>query len=85
MLMFVSTHEKEMLDMKVRYQVLLSEYNGLVGKINSRGGESFLYGDYSNQFSEDEIKTLITLCHPDKHQQKQSAVEMTQKLLAMRK
>lgn len=35
-------------------------------------------------FSEEEIKTLIRLCHPDKHQGKQSAVSITQKLLGMR-
>ena len=36
------------------------------------------------QLNSEEIKTLITLCHPDKHQQKESAVKMTQKLLSMR-
>ncbi len=35
-------------------------------------------------FSEEEIKALIRLCHPDKHQGKQSAVSITQKLLGMR-
>ena len=35
-------------------------------------------------FSEEEIKVLIRLCHPDKHQGKQSAVSITQKLLGMR-
>lgn len=36
-------------------------------------------------FDETELKRLISLCHPDKHDGKQSAVEMTQKLIAMRK
>ena len=35
-------------------------------------------------FSEEEIKVLIRLCHPDRHQGKQSAVSITQKLLGMR-
>ena len=35
-------------------------------------------------FSQDEIKTLIRLCHPDKHGNRQSAVRITQKLLSMR-
>lgn len=35
-------------------------------------------------FSATELKTLINLCHPDKHQGKQSAVSITQKLLGMR-
>jgi hypothetical protein len=36
-------------------------------------------------FTEEEIKKLLMLCHPDKHNGKQMAVEMTQKLLALRK
>lgn len=35
-------------------------------------------------FSEEEIKTLIRLCHPDKHQGRAAAVSMTQKLLRIR-
>lgn len=36
------------------------------------------------QFNKEEIDTLIRLCHPDKHNGKDSAKEITQKLLAMR-
>lgn len=39
----------------------------------------------SQVFTPDEIKTLITLCHPDKHGGKDSAHRMTQKLLQLRK
>ena len=85
MLMLKSTHDMEMMQMKVKYSILLSQWNSLVDKINARGGESFLYDEDKKQLSDDEIKTLINLCHPDKHQQKQSAVDITQKLLAMRK
>lgn len=35
-------------------------------------------------FNEDEMRKLLALCHPDKHDGKPMAVEMTQKLLAMR-
>lgn len=35
-------------------------------------------------FSEEEIKVLIRLCHPDKHQGRAAAVSMTQKLLRIR-
>jgi len=38
----------------------------------------------STQFDKKEIKTLISLCHPDKHGGKESAVSITQKLLKMR-
>ena len=34
--------------------------------------------------SEDDIKKMLLLCHPDKHGGKQIAHEVTQKLLAMR-
>lgn len=39
----------------------------------------------SEQFTPEEIKTLITLCHPDKHGGKESAQRITQKLLSLRK
>lgn len=35
-------------------------------------------------FNEDQLKTLINLCHPDRHGGKQSAVEITQILLSLR-
>lgn len=99
MLMFVSTHEAEinrieqerrnlssqLFYINSKYDKLLDQWNELVGKINAKGGDKFLNSiNEENRFSQDEIKKLIALCHPDKHQQKQSAVEMTQKLLAMR-
>jgi hypothetical protein len=34
--------------------------------------------------SEEELKTLIYLCHPDKHNGQGAATEMTKKLLDMR-
>jgi hypothetical protein len=37
------------------------------------------------QFTQEQIRTLITLCHPDKHDGKESAKTMTQQLLQMRK
>ena len=36
------------------------------------------------RFTEEDLKRLIVLCHPDKHDGKQMAVEMTDKLLKMR-
>jgi hypothetical protein len=77
-------------ELQVRYSKLLSEYNELVRMLNARGGKKFLYGDMNNnntgnQFSQDDIKRLLLLCHPDKHGGKQIAVEITSKLLNMRK
>ena len=37
------------------------------------------------QFSDDDLRRLIQLCHPDKHDGKQMAQDMTAKLQAMRK
>lgn len=35
-------------------------------------------------FSQEEIKRMIILCHPDKHNGKQMAVDITAKLVKMR-
>ncbi len=71
-----------------RYNNLIDEWNGLVQKINERGGKAFLDGQMSNQqntqFTPDELRTLLSLCHPDKHGGKESATRVTQKLIAMR-
>ena len=71
---------------KVDLATLTNEWNSLVKKINKKGGEDFLenavIGDAA--FSDAEIKTLISLCHPDKHGGKESAVRITQKLLKLR-
>lgn len=39
----------------------------------------------STQFNTAEIKTLLSLCHPDRHGGKESAKRITQKLLELRK
>jgi uncharacterized coiled-coil DUF342 family protein len=36
------------------------------------------------QFNKEQLSTLIQLCHPDKHGGKESAVKVTQVLIAMR-
>lgn len=63
---------------------LAKQWNELVEKINAKGGEDFLNGNIK-PFTEDELTKLIQLCHPDKHGGKSMAVEMTQKLLQMKK
>lgn len=71
-----------------RYNNLIDEWNGLVRQINERGGQAFLDGQMpsqqNTQFSEAELRTLLSLCHPDKHGGKESATRITQKLIAMR-
>ena len=73
---------------KTRYEELIKEYNELVRRVNEKGGEQFLeHGSIHPQgiqISKDDLKVLIQLCHPDKHGGKESAVEITKKLLLLR-
>lgn len=71
-----------------KYENLLIEYNKLIDIINKKGGKQFL--DHATicqkglDISQDDLKILIQLCHPDKHNGKVSAVEITKKLLLLR-
>ncbi len=71
---------------KRKYDALLDEWNDLVGRVNAAGGVSGIKkrNEAQNPFSQEDIKRLLMLCHPDRHGGKQMAVEMTQKLTAMR-
>lgn len=90
--MFVlkSSHEKlqvEYLHTVARYKSLLKEWNALVKRINELGGEDFLRRKATKQpqqLSAEDIQRLIQLCHPDKHDGKPMATEMTAKLLKMK-
>ena len=73
---------REAVSIKTMYEQLLAQWNSLIRQINAKGGEKFL--NSTSQFTDDELKQLIMLCHPDKHDGKRSAVEMTQKLNALR-
>lgn len=44
-----------------------------------------VYTNNASDFSDDDLKKLIMLCHPDKHNGKSIATEITTKLLLMRK
>lgn len=67
---------------KILYSSLLKMYNELVEQINRKGGTQFMNGT-SAQFSQTEIKALIRLCHPDRHNGRQLAVDITAKLTSM--
>lgn len=69
------------------YNRLNAKWNALVERINALGGEDFLTTGESKQssaFTTDELRSLIQLCHPDKHDGKPMATEMTAKLLRMK-
>lgn len=87
--MFVlrSTYEAEharCLELALQLQQLTLQWNNLVKRINDKGGEEFLESKPAG-FSDSELKQLLSLCHPDKHDGKESAIKLTQKLLKMRK
>ena len=82
----MSELELQLYSLRVKHNKLLEDWNEVVRTINARGGQAFLDGEVTNsEFSQEEIKTLIQLCHPDKHAGKESAVRLTQKLLTLRK
>ena len=66
--------------------VLLDKWNALVRQINAKGGALFLEEGSvtpTKVFTQTEVRKLLQLCHPDKHDGKPMAVEMTQKLLTL--
>lgn len=68
---------------------LLIKWNALARQINARGGMAFLNGRSNAQhplaITDKDIKSMLMLCHPDKHAGSQLAAEITRKLIAMRK
>jgi predicted ATP-dependent Lon-type protease len=60
----------------------IDDYNGLVDRYNILSNKVVEMGNTA--LSKEEINSLIRLCHPDKHNGKESASRMTQKLLEMR-
>lgn len=67
-----------------RYKELMKQWNTLVGQINARGGLAYLNKPPPAAITKEDVKILLQLCHPDKHQGRRIAQEMTTKLLAMR-
>lgn len=82
---------EQRLQWQVAHTLLQSKWNSLVTRINKLGGEDFLQNAtmhpsaVSQQFSDDELRSLLQLVHPDKHDGKESAVRLTQKINALRK
>lgn len=72
------------------YTTLRQQMDDLVEIINDKGGADFLrHGvmpcEIPSPLSKDDIRRLLMLVHPDKHDGKSMAVEMTQKLLKIRR
>jgi hypothetical protein len=70
-------------DISHKYKMLLSEWNALVSKINKKGGDDFLkhatIGGES-RFTDDELRSLRALIHPDRHDNKPVSHELTAKV-----
>lgn len=85
-------HEKAcFVRLQVDHLELRRKWNDVMQKINAKGGEEFLlFGKLEgkvntvHQFTDDELRSLLQLVHPDKHGGKESAVRLTQKINALR-
>ena len=97
MFMMKSTHNAHMKahydieeGLVAKYMELLQKHDALIDRINDLGGEQFLKDaengvqSTANQLTQEDIKALISLCHPDKHGDSEKAKEITQKLLGLR-
>ncbi len=74
-------------DAIVKYGDLSKRWSDLVDRINALGGEEFIKrGEAAkdDRFTAEDIQRLLMLCHPDKHDGKQMATDMTQKLLKLK-
>lgn len=79
---------------KIKFFDLQKEWNKLIDKINTKGGQSFLdngvlpdvFGNARSkkQFTDDELRSILQLVHPDKHGGKESAVRITKLINEMR-
>lgn len=84
--------EYKISDLKTQLRKQAWEWNKLVNLINQKGGHEFLrYGEIPSrtrtkiEFEDSDLKKLLFLCHPDKHQNSEIATQITQKLLELRK
>jgi len=75
--------QKNYKELLFNHRKLLVKHNAVVNQVNRKGGQSFLDGE-SPEFTPEEIKDLISLCHPDRHKDNPKAVRLTQKLLNLR-
>lgn len=76
---------------KVRFELssTIVKLSTLIREINRKGGQQFLdegiIPKSKNQnFTLEDVKKLLQLCHPDKHDNKPISTEMTSKLLSIR-
>lgn len=69
---------------RLRYESVVRSYNELVDEFN-KVVHAYNTLVTQSQFTDEEIASLIRLCHPDKHGGSEAATRMTQKLLELRR
>lgn len=69
---------------QMEYLTLLREWNALVEEVNN-GQRVRAVAPRNSTFTPEEIETLVSLCHPDKHNGSERANKMTARLLQLRK
>lgn len=88
--MFVlkSTYDEEVATRRATQLALTAitkQWNDLVARINSKGGEAFLDGNAKDEkLTKSDVTKMLILCHPDKHNGKKVATEITAKLNVIR-
>lgn len=84
----LEAHQRKLIEVSSKLDRLSNSWGKLVDEINSKGGQSFLdeavMPNEIQGLSPDMIKKMLQLCHPDKHQGKQLAVEVTQVLIKLK-
>lgn len=82
--------------LKSKFEKLVSEYNALYRErdewrdlyyemYRDRDRYAAMAAQRQEQFTDEDLRRLLQLCHPDKHCGKQMAQDMTAKIQAMRK
>lgn len=65
-----------------QYKSLIERWNNLARKVNDNGGVEMI--GKRCQFTDSELRSLLQLVHPDKHDGKESAKILTQKINQLR-
>lgn len=80
----VAQKDSEIMMCVIKYNLLLERWNSLAQRINSLGGEEFLSAGAQLSLTKDDLNRLLMLIHPDKHDGKPLAQDMTKKVLELR-
>lgn len=84
--------QNQLSDLRRRHAADIHDWNNLVAWVKSVGGVKYVTSVMTGQtpqsnlnFSDKDLQKILMLIHPDKHGGKQMAVDMTAKVLELRK